>query len=134
MSARSCLGWPAGVVVGVLALTLTAPTAVAQTAVGAAPAPAPAAAPATPAADPIGHGRRVYTSLCARCHGLNLASNGLGADLRQFPADGQERFRTSVNQGLRAMPAWGTILKPGDLEALWAYIGSVNGWPAVPPS
>ena len=73
-------------------------------------------------------GRRIYTSLCVRCHGLNLVSNGIGFDLRQFPRDGQERFRTSVTQGLRAMPAWGGVLKPGDLDALWAYIGSVNGW------
>lgn len=134
MSARSFPGWRAGAAVGMLALALAGPTSVAQTTDNTAPAPAPAATPAAPPADPIGHGRRVYTSLCARCHGLNLASNGLGADLRQFPADAQERFRTSVNQGLRAMPAWGTILKPGDLEALWAYIGSVNNWPAVPPS
>jgi mono/diheme cytochrome c family protein len=73
-------------------------------------------------------GRRVYTSLCVRCHGLNLVSNGIGFDLRQFPKDGQERFRTSVSKGLRAMPAWEGVLKPGELDALWAYIGSVNGW------
>ena len=76
----------------------------------------------------VDQGRRIYTSLCVRCHGLNLVSNGIGFDLRQFPRDGQERFRTSVTQGLRAMPAWGGVLKPGDLDALWAYIGSVNGW------
>jgi mono/diheme cytochrome c family protein len=73
-------------------------------------------------------GRRIYTSLCVRCHGLNLVSNGIGFDLRQFPQDGQERFRTSVTQGLRAMPAWGGVLKPGDIDALWAYVGSVNRW------
>jgi cytochrome c55X len=73
-------------------------------------------------------GRRIYTSLCVRCHGLNLVSNGIGFDLRQFPKDGQERFRNSVSKGLRAMPAWEGVLKPGELDALWAYIGSVNHW------
>jgi len=73
-------------------------------------------------------GKRVYTSLCARCHGLNLVSNGIGFDLRQFPQGAEERFRTSVTKGLRAMPAWEGVLKPGELEALWAYVGSVNGW------
>ena len=94
--------------------------------VAASAASEPASAPDTAAlAD---QGRRVYTSLCVRCHGLNLVSNGIGFDLRQFPRDGQERFRYSVTNGLRAMPAWGGLLKPGDLDALWAYIGSVNRW------
>ena len=84
-----------------------------------------AASDATALAD---QGRRVYMSLCVRCHGLNLVSNGIGFDLRQFPKDNPERFRNSVSKGLRAMPAWEGVLKPGDLEALWAYIGSVNHW------
>jgi cytochrome c55X len=78
----------------------------------------------------IALGRSRYTLMCARCHGLNLVSNGLGTDLRAFPQDGKERFYTSVNKGLRAMPAWETSLKPGELDAMWAYIGSVNGWAA----
>lgn len=76
----------------------------------------------------VATGKRVYTSMCTRCHGINLVSNGIGFDLRQFPANGRERFERSVNEGLRAMPAWKTLLKPGDMVALWAYVGSVNGW------
>jgi len=87
-----------------------------------------AAASAPDAAALADQGRRVYMSLCVRCHGLNLVSNGIGFDLRQFPQDNPERFRTSVSKGLRAMPAWEGVLKPGELEALWAYIGSVNHW------
>lgn len=78
-------------------------------------------------------GRKSYTSYCARCHGLNLVTTGAGFDLRTFPAHDKERFVRSVTQGVRAMPAWGTIMKPGELDAIWAYIGSVNGWPDATP-
>jgi mono/diheme cytochrome c family protein len=81
------------------------------------------------AAELIDLGRRTYTLTCARCHGLNLVSNGLGFDLRTFPADDKARFVRSVTQGLRAMPALGAAVSPVQLEALWAYVGSVNGWP-----
>ncbi|MEO6409024.1 MAG: cytochrome c [Burkholderiaceae bacterium] len=73
-------------------------------------------------------GRKLYVSSCQRCHGINLASNGIGFDLRTFPQVEKERFLRSVTNGLRAMPALGETLKPEQLELLWAYIGSVNGW------
>ncbi|MEJ8859207.1 cytochrome c [Variovorax robiniae] len=74
-------------------------------------------------------GRKAYTSYCVRCHGINLAvSSSAFYDLRTFPKDDKTRFVESVTQGKRAMPAWGGILKPGELEAIWAYVGSVNGW------
>lgn len=76
----------------------------------------------------VANGKRIYTNMCTRCHGINLVSNGIGFDLRKFPADGRERFERSVNEGLRAMPAWKSILKPGNTDAIWAYLGSVNGW------
>ncbi len=82
-----------------------------------------------PAAPTAEQGRQVYTSYCVRCHGINLAVSGGGAfDLRRFPRDDKARFERSVTEGLRAMPAWGKILKPGQLDAVWLYIGSVNGW------
>ena len=86
------------------------------------------AAPAT-VADEVNDGKRLYTSYCTRCHGVNLVSSG-GAffDLRTFPRDDKERFMRSVKEGKRAMPAWGGIIKPPEMEAIWAYIGSVNGW------
>ncbi|MEY2655244.1 MAG: hypothetical protein RLZZ524_2272 [Pseudomonadota bacterium] len=85
---------------------------------------------AQPAAEQAEAGRRVYISSCQRCHGINLVTNGIGFDLRTFPPHDRARFDRSVNQGLRAMPAWGGTLKPGQLDQLWAYLGSVNGWPA----
>ena len=83
-----------------------------------------AAAVATPAA-----GRRAYTRYCARCHGLNLAvGSSAYFDLRRLRHDEKPRFLRSVRQGLRAMPAWEGIVKPEEMESIWRYIGSVNGW------
>jgi cytochrome c55X len=94
---------------------------------------AQAQAPA-PATEEIQNGRRLYVSFCTRCHGVNLVSPG-GAfyDLRTFPADDKERFMRSLREGKRAMPAWDGIIKPHEMEALWAYIGSVNGWADAKP-
>lgn len=98
---------------------------------GAGAACAQAATPAAPLSpdEEVQLGRRLYVSYCTRCHGVNLVSPG-GAffDLRTFPRDDKERFLRSVKEGKRAMPAWAGIVKPHEMEALWAYIGSVNGW------
>lgn len=82
-------------------------------------------------ADAAEAGHKIYVSACQRCHGINLASNGIGFDLRTFPPQEKERFVRSVSEGLRAMPAWSATLKPEQLDLLWAYIGSVNGWAAA---
>jgi len=78
--------------------------------------------------DPVAAGRRFYTGYCTRCHGINLVTVGIGFDLRTFPKDDKERFLRSVNKGVRNMPAFEGIAKPEQIEAIWAYIGSVNGW------
>lgn len=92
----------------------------------------PAAGAQEAAADPAEAGRKLYVSSCQRCHGINLATNGIGFDLRTFPQQDKERFVRSVTNGLRAMPAWGATLKPEQMDLIWAYIGSVNGWKATP--
>jgi cytochrome c55X len=76
-------------------------------------------------------GRKLYVSACQRCHGINLVTVGIGFDLRTFPRSEKKRFVRSVTDGVRAMPAWGTTLKPEQLELLWAYVGAVNGWEAA---
>jgi mono/diheme cytochrome c family protein len=84
---------------------------------------------APPAPGEAEAGRKVYTSYCARCHGINLVStSGAYFDLRTFPKDEKERFIRSLKEGKRAMPAWEGIVKPQEMELLWIYIGSVNGW------
>lgn len=91
--------------------------------------PAPAQPQDTPA-EAAEKGRKLYISGCQRCHGINLVSNGIGFDLRTFPAQEKERFVRGVNNGLRAMPAWSGSLKPEQVDLIWLYMGSVNGWPA----
>ena len=83
------------------------------------------------AADPAEAGRKLYVSSCTRCHGINLVTNGIGFDLRTFPPGEKERFVRSVTNGKGAMPAWGGTLKLEQIDLVWAYIGSVNGWKAA---
>jgi cytochrome c55X len=81
-----------------------------------------AAQPADPAPSPE-RGRQLYNSYCARCHGINMVhSGGAAFDLRTLAPEEHERFERSVTQGLRAMPAWGSILKPADIESLWTFV------------
>jgi cytochrome c55X len=89
----------------------------------------PAAATGAAAEPSVALGRRAYTSYCARCHGLNLVvSSSAFYDLRTFPKHDKERFTRSVLKGARAMPAWEGTIKPEELESIWLFIGSVNGW------
>jgi cytochrome c55X len=69
-------------------------------------------------------GKKLYTSYCARCHGLNMVNNGSSFDLRTFPKDAKERFERSVKEGIKAMPAWGNTLSADELLALWAYVSA----------
>lgn len=72
-------------------------------------------------------GRSLYMSYCARCHGVNMVNTGVSFDLRTFPKDQKDRFERSVTQGVRAMPAWGSTLKPQELESLWLYVSAGGG-------
>jgi mono/diheme cytochrome c family protein len=50
-------------------------------------------------------------------------------DLRTFPHDQRARFVNSVTNGKNSMPPWGGLLKPEEIEELWAYVvagGKVN--------
>jgi mono/diheme cytochrome c family protein len=68
-------------------------------------------------------GRKIYGVYCTRCHGINMiASSSAFFDLRTFPPDSKERFLASLNNGIRAMPAWKDTLKPEEMESLWAYV------------
>lgn len=103
----------------VLAAAVLATAALAARAQTAEPPPAPTAEA----------GRQAYTSFCVRCHGINLAVTGSAFyDLRTFPKDDKPRFLESVSKGKRAMPAWGGIVRPDQMESIWLYIGQVNGW------
>ena len=81
---------------------------------------------ATPAAaqDPkqLKVGAEIYERNCSPCHGARMLDPQGAADLRKFPRDQHERFVTSVTKGKNQMPPWGGLLKPEDVEALWAYV------------
>jgi mono/diheme cytochrome c family protein len=70
-------------------------------------------------------GSSLYLRNCAICHGRGMQNpdEEIGAfDLRHFPHDQHDRFVASVSRGVNAMPAWGGVLKPAEVEALWAYV------------
>ena len=70
-------------------------------------------------------GAKTYAQRCAICHGQKMQNpdTDLGAfDLREFPRDEHDRFVRSVTSGKNAMPAWGALISPAEIEAIWAYI------------
>jgi mono/diheme cytochrome c family protein len=87
---------------------------------------ATAAAPQPAASDPaqISKGKALYGTNCIHCHGINMVTPGTVAfDLREFPHDDKARFVNSVTHGKNnRMPPWGDILKPEDIDNLWAYV------------
>jgi mono/diheme cytochrome c family protein len=73
--------------------------------------------------DLVRHGEQMYLINCSRCHGVHLINPvGYTFDLRRFPPNQRERFFHSVSKGKGNMPAWGDLLKPDQIEALWAYV------------
>jgi mono/diheme cytochrome c family protein len=80
--------------------------------------------PATASADEtqVRAGAEIYARNCSPCHGPRLIGDESAFDLRTFPRDERERFVNSVTRGKNTMPAWGDLLKPDDIDALWAYV------------
>ena len=70
----------------------------------------------------IKKGSAMHAQHCAPCHGPRMADPQGAFDLRKFPRDEHPRFVTSVSKGKNSMPPWGDLLKPEDIEALWAYV------------
>jgi mono/diheme cytochrome c family protein len=67
-------------------------------------------------------GAEIFERNCAPCHGPRMQDPESAFDLRKFPRDQRERFVSSVTRGKNQMPPWGDMLKPDDIEALWAYV------------
>jgi mono/diheme cytochrome c family protein len=74
------------------------------------------------APEQIGKGAAIYEQNCSPCHGNRMLDPNSAFDLRTFPADQKGRFMNSVLKGRNAMPPWADLLKPEDVEALWAYV------------
>lgn len=85
-----------------------------------------AAAQDAPPESNAAKGRSLYTSYCARCHGVNMVNTGVSFDLRVFPKDQKDRFIRSVSEGIRAMPAWESTLKRHEIESLWMYVSAAG--------
>jgi mono/diheme cytochrome c family protein len=70
----------------------------------------------------VRQGAEVYAQNCSPCHGPRLHGEESAFDLRTFPRGERERFINSVTRGKNQMPAWGGLIKPDEIEALWAYV------------
>ena len=83
-------------------------------------APATAQQAFTP--EQVEKGADIYENNCSPCHGPRMLDPQSAFNLRNFPRDQRERFVSSVTSGKNQMPPWGDMLKPDDIEALWAYV------------
>ena len=91
------------------------------------PPPTKVKAAPLPPADPaqVAQGKQLFKDYCQKCHGIDMASPGPPFfDLRTFPHDEKPRFVEAIVNGKRAMPAWGAIIKPGEIELLWSYVSA----------
>ncbi|HKG00655.1 MAG TPA: cytochrome c [Xanthobacteraceae bacterium] len=83
------------------------------------------ARPESVTAEQVQAGADIYERNCSPCHGPRMLDPQSAFNLRNFPPDQHDRFVTSVTRGKNQMPPWGDMLKPDDVEALWAYV--LNG-------
>jgi mono/diheme cytochrome c family protein len=72
----------------------------------------------------IKQGSDIYSRTCAPCHGPRMADPEGAFDLRTFPLDQRDRFINSVTKGKNAMPPWGGLFSPAEIESLWAYVSA----------
>jgi mono/diheme cytochrome c family protein len=69
-------------------------------------------------------GATLFARHCATCHGTHMRNPQWAIDLRQFPRDAHARFVDSVSNGKRNMPPWDDVLRPDEIEDLWAYVSA----------
>jgi mono/diheme cytochrome c family protein len=72
----------------------------------------------------VQRGAQLFALNCATCHGTRMRNPQWAIDLHTFPRDAKNRFVDSVLNGKRNMPPWDDLLKPNDLDALWAYVAT----------
>jgi mono/diheme cytochrome c family protein len=87
-----------------------------------APAAAENSRPQSFTAEQVQAGADIYERNCSPCHGPRMLDPQSAFNLRNFPHDQHDRFVNSVARGKNQMPPWGDMLKPDDIEALWAYV------------
>lgn len=83
----------------------------------------PHAEQAPPARGEFAKGAELFSAICSHCHGPHMVNPGtVSFDLRRFPHDDEAQFVSSVRNGKNSMPPWKDVLKPDEIEALWAYV------------
>jgi mono/diheme cytochrome c family protein len=72
----------------------------------------------------VAKGKALYTHHCSHCHVFKMVNPGtIAFDLRQFPHNDKARFVRSVTEGKNGrMPQWGDLLKPQEIDEIWAYV------------
>ena len=81
----------------------------------------------------LAKGIKAYKDFCAHCHGLDMVNPGTSSyDLRKWPQDNKDDFISAVMNGKGDMPAWGDVLFPEELEALWVYVATRGGTEPMP--
>jgi mono/diheme cytochrome c family protein len=97
--------------------------AAASLSVGAIVVRRPLADQAPPTRAEFDKGAELFGAICSHCHGPHMVNPGtISFDLRKFPHDDQARFFNSVRNGKNNMPPWKDVLKPDEIEAIWAYV------------
>src|ERR1700751_3087652 len=72
----------------------------------------------------IARGAQLSAMNGAPCHGTRMRNPQWAIDLHTFPRDAKARFVDSVMNGKRNMPPWDDVLKPDEVDALWAYVST----------
>ncbi|NRB05355.1 MAG: cytochrome c [Rhodobacteraceae bacterium] len=73
-------------------------------------------------------GVSTYKTFCSHCHGIDMVNPGTSSyDLRKWPTDNKAGFNEAVLNGRGDMPAWGDILLPNEVAALWRYVATRAG-------
>jgi len=81
----------------------------------------------------LAKGIKTYKDFCSHCHGLNMVNPGTSSyDLRKWPRDNKPDFVSAVKNGRGDMPAWGDVLFPEEIEALWVYVATRGGTEPMP--
>ena len=73
-------------------------------------------------------GRTLYNEMCSHCHGIDMVNSGAGSyDLRKYPADRPNEFKKTIQDGKGSMPAWGDVLFPKEIDAIWVFVSTRGG-------
>ncbi len=83
----------------------------------------------------LSEGLKAYEFFCSKCHGKDMVNPGTSSyDLRKWPVTNKVGFVSSVVNGKGNMPAWGDVIYPEELEALWVYVATRGGTKPFPDS